>query len=396
MQLSLHRQGQAATIIVVVVGFFITFSAALAESPFPFSATDLVIGIGAGLVYLLLELESERFFAYYPSPQSTAIFFLVQIALILTVQWFLFGYLIWIIALPLVSTAVEQLSPYWRWPVYVTPIIGIVLALGPQNGDPQLIWSLSLSAATAIIFVIVFTQQRVNEQAARERAEQLTNELETANQQLSAYAVQAEELATMAERNRLAREIHDNLGHYLTVVNVQLEAARAVMAENPDKAQDAINKAQGLTQKGLTAVRQSVRALRESPLGNRPLAEAITNLVHESQSTGILAQFSLNGEPHSLPADTELTLYRVAQEGLTNIRKHAQAQQATVGLTYQPHQVQLAITDDGIGTAEPQPNGFGLIGIHERISQLGGTVQIDTAVQQGFSLIVTIPVNGKQ
>ena len=396
MQLSLHRQGQAATIIVVAVGYFITFSAAFAESPFPFSAIDLVIGIGAGLVYLLLELQNERYFARYPSPRGTAVFFLVQIALILTVQWVLFGYLIWLITLPLVSTAVEKLPPYWRWPIYVTPIIGIVLALGPQNGDPQLIWSLSLSAATAIIFVIVFTQQRVNEQAARERAEQLTDELEAANQQLSAYAVQAEELATMAERNRLAREIHDNLGHYLTVVNVQLEAARAVMAANPGKARDAINKAQDLTQKGLTAVRQSVRALRESPLDNRPLAEAITNLVRENQSAGIPTQFSLNGEPHNLPADTELTLYRVAQEGLTNIRKHAQAQQATVNLDYQPHRVQLAIADDGLGTTEPHPNGFGLIGIRERISQLGGTVQIDTAVQQGFTLIVTIPVNGKQ
>ncbi|MCB8946362.1 MAG: sensor histidine kinase, partial [Ardenticatenaceae bacterium] len=92
------------------------------------------------------------------------------------------------------------------------------------------------------------------------------------------------------------------------------------------------------------------------------------------------------------PANSELTLFRVTQEGLTNIRKHAQASQVSVNLTYQPHQVQLSIIDNGLGTDDPTPNGFGLIGIRERISQLGGGVKIGSAAGQGFTLTVTIPV----
>lgn len=392
MQLSLERQGKIAAVVVVLAGYIVTFSAAFSGSVFPFSTTEVVVGLLAGVVYLLLEMQNDQYFVRYPSPRGTAVFFTIQIALVFTVQWFLSGFLIWLIALPMVATAVERLSPYWRWPVYVTPIVGIIVPLWLKTHDSQLLLSISMSATTAVIFVIVFSKIRTNEQTAREKAEELTTELEKANRQLAAYAVQAEELATMAERNRLAREIHDNLGHYLTVVNVQLEAARTILDENPAKAREAMSKAQDLTQKGLTAVRQSVRALRESPLGNRPLTEALHNLADESQNAGIATHFTVTGQPCHLPANSELTLFRVTQEGLTNIRKHAQASQVSVNLTYQPHQVQLSIIDNGLGTDDPTPNGFGLIGIRERISQLGGDVKIGSAAGQGFTLTVTIPV----
>jgi signal transduction histidine kinase len=182
------------------------------------------------------------------------------------------------------------------------------------------------------------------------------------------------------------------LGHYLTVVNVQIEAARAVMATNPAKAQEAMAKAQELTQKGLTAVRQSVRELRESPLENRPLPEAVAALVAETQSAGIATELNVVGDQRPLSANTDLTLYRVAQEGLTNARKHAQATQVQVILDYaRSDNVQLTVQDNGAGTSETSSSGFGLIGIRERITQLGGTMQVDRLPQQGFALTVTVP-----
>jgi signal transduction histidine kinase len=240
--------------------------------------------------------------------------------------------------------------------------------------------------------VAVFAQMRLNEQQARERAEQLMAELESANVQLAAYATQAEELAMTQERNRLAREIHDNLGHYLTIVNVQIEAARVVMDSDPDRALDAMNKAQELTQKGLARVRESVAALRESPVSNRPLGEAIASLVEEAQSSGIVTEFKVTGEPLTLENKVALALYRAAQEGLTNVCKHARASRVDVLLDYQPDQVRLEVRDNGVGAAETA-RGFGLLGIRERMQLLGGRLEISTGVGEGFCLTASVPLS---
>ena len=210
-------------------------------------------------------------------------------------------------------------------------------------------------------------------------------DLEKANAQLAAFATQAEELAMTQERNRLAREIHDNLGHTLTIVNVQIEAAKTVMDTDPDRAMDALNKAQELAQTGLAGVRKSVAALRESPVSNRPLSEAIASLVEEEQSGGIVTEFKVTGEPHPLEHKVALALYRVAQEGLTNVRRHARASRVDVLLDFQPDEVHLEVKDNGMGTAEIA-GGFGFLGIRERMQLLGGKVTINTGVGKGFCL----------
>ena len=122
-----------------------------------------------------------------------------------------------------------------------------------------------LGILVALIFIIIFTRITAREYIARQEVERLARELQDANQKLRVYAVQAEELAISQERNRLAREIHDSLGHYLTVVNVQLEAAKTVLAQDPEPALSAIEKAQTLTKNSLADVRRSVAALRASP-----------------------------------------------------------------------------------------------------------------------------------
>jgi signal transduction histidine kinase len=250
-----------------------------------------------------------------------------------------------------------------------------------------------LTITPAIVFVVIFTRLVTSEHQARQDAEALTADLEEANRQLTAYSTQVEELARSKERNRLAREIHDNLGHYLTVVNVQIRAAQAVMAANPQKAQEALDKAQRLTQEGLDAVRQSVSALRESPLSGRSLDKALKLLVEETESSGIVARLVVRGETFKLDPKVELTLYRAAQEGLTNMRRHARASQVDLILVFSDNsQVALTVADNGVGAAAINEDGYGLLGIQERVDLLGGQMNVDSSPGEGFTLSITLPV----
>ncbi len=297
-----------------------------------------------------------------------------------------------LVGLPLVAFAVERLKPWPRLLVYVGLTAAVVAPIGLRFSPWSEALVNGLTAMTAILFVAAFADMRRKEQQTRERAEQLAAELEEANAQLAAYATQAEELAVTQERNRLAREIHDNLGHYLTIVNVQIEAARVVMESDPARALDAMDKAQELTQKGLARVRESVAALRESPVSNRPLDEAIASLVQEAQSSGIVAEFTVIGEPVALEHKVALALYRAAQEGLTNVCKHARASRVDVLLAYQPAEVRLEVRDNGVGAAQTN-GGFGLLGIRERMQLLGGKLELDTGVGKGFRLTASVPLS---
>jgi signal transduction histidine kinase len=205
--------------------------------------------------------------------------------------------------------------------------------------------------------------------------------------------VQVEELATAKERNRLAREIHDSLGHYLTVINVQIEAARAVIGNDPPRALDALRKAQSLAQEGLADVRRSVAALRASPTEDRPLPEALAALAAENRASGLLTELAVTGAPRPLPPQTELTLYRAMQEGLTNIRKHARAARVDITLDYGDNErVRLVVHDNGVGDSpDGRPGGYGLLGVRERTHLLGGEVRIRSAEGQGFTLEVELP-----
>jgi signal transduction histidine kinase len=173
---------------------------------------------------------------------------------------------------------------------------------------------------------------------------------------------------------------------------VQIEAAKVVMDSDPGRALDAMNKAQDLAQKGLTRVRESVAALRESPVSNRPLSGAIASLVKEAQSRGIVTEFKVAGEPQDLEDKVALALYRAAQEGLTNVRRHARASRVDVLLGFQPSEVRLEVRDNGVGAAETA-GGFGLLGIRERMQLLGGRLEISTGAGRGFRLTASVPLS---
>jgi signal transduction histidine kinase len=328
----------------------------------------------------------------FPANTRNALFFSIQVALVFGIGWTLGPGGNWLIGLPLAALAVERLSSPWRWLVYAGLLAAVILPIGLRYSTWEAAWMNALIISTAIFFTAIYSQSRVNEQHAREKAEELASRLEAAHHQLAEYVLQAEELAAMQERNRLAREIHDNLGHYLTIVNVQIEAAKVILASDLERALDSLNKAQELTKKGLASVREAVSALRTSPLEDRPLQEAISALVEEMQVAGIAAKFELTGEPRCVDEKVALALYRAVQEGLTNVRKHAHASHVDIALDYSKiDKIRLSMRDDGVGAPDTS-GGFGLIGIRERVHLLGGEFKIETQVGKGFCFEVTVPV----
>jgi signal transduction histidine kinase len=301
--------------------------------------------------------------------------------------------LVWLALLPPVAYSVFLLE--WRG---ITAVSGLVLAVFVLNlvrwhGWRSVPYGL-LAFSFGLGFTLVFTLLVVSSEKARWEVQRLVNELAEANRKLREYAVQIEELAATRERNRLAREIHDSLGHYLTVVNVQIEAARALHERDPSGAREALLKAQAHTQEGLREIRRSVAALRASPLDSRLLGEALQEVVADSRAAGLMAELQVVGHPRPLSPPAELTLYRAGQEGLTNVRKHAGTAQAHLVLDFsQPGSVRLTVTDEGMGVSTETSSevGFGLLGLRERAQLLGGTVRTHSTPGAGFKLDVEVP-----
>ena len=244
--------------------------------------------------------------------------------------------------------------------------------------------AIALIYGVGIVFVVVFTRVAASEREARTAVAE-------ANQLLRDHAVQVEELATTKERNRLAREIHDSLGHYLTVVNVQIGAAQAILELDRQRALDHLSKAQALTQEGLAEVRHSVAALRASPIESRPLPEALAKLAEQWNAAGLHTKFVVAGTTRPLTPQANLTLYRAAQEALTNVGKHAHASSVELYLDYcDERSIRLRIKDDGLGSANSE-GGFGLLGVRERVQLLNGAVHVRAGAGEGFSLEVELP-----
>lgn len=389
---SFRSYRQIVVFIVVGLGYGLALADNIRQGVLALSILETIVLLAAGLAFLILNLNEERLLDERPARWKVPLYFIVQLTLFtLSVQ--IAGTVngVWLVAMPLVGTAVGRL-PIWAQ-IAVSAFILLVLAWRPaMEAGWQVGISLMISVLPAIIFVALFVKLLMREEDARNRAEKLAHDLEAANRQLSAYVAQAEELAISKERNRLAREIHDSLGHYLTVINVQLQAALTVLDDDRQQAVTAVETAQQLTQEGLASVRQSVSALRESPLGDKPLAEAINALVQETQRAGIVVETELLGQPRRLEAAAELALYRTVQEGLTNARKHSRASRVDLSLDYNdPQRVRLVIRDNGVGAESVDSGGFGLLGVRERVQLLGGAVQIETGPGKGFSLTMAIP-----
>ncbi|GAA1038759.1 hypothetical protein GCM10009557_55680 [Virgisporangium ochraceum] len=250
------------------------------------------------------------------------------------------------------------------------------IGMSPRDGLRE---GLGLLAAAA--FTAVVTRLLVREQQARV-------EMAEAHGRLRAYALQAETLAAAQERNRVARDIHDGLGHALTVVQMQIKAARAVI-DDAERADTVLAKAQNQAEEALREVRRSVSALRE-PAAPVPLPEALKALAEETSAAGVPTGLEVVGTVRSLPERAHESLFRAAQEGLTNVRRHAGATRADLTLDYtRPALVVLSVRDDGVGRA-PDGQGFGLTGIRERAALAGGRMDLESVPGKGTTLSVEV------
>ncbi len=296
-----------------------------------------------------------------------------------------------LLLLPLVGQAVVLLEELWVYLINAA-LLGIyVISAGSYAASWSVVWSNMPIFLAGQVFIMVFTQSSVNEGRARKEVERLVEELQAANQRLREYAVQAEELAVTKERNRLAREIHDGLGHFLTTIHMEIQAASAVMSRDPQKALSLLEKAQALSEDALADVRSSVGSLRASPDENLPLPEMMEKLVQTCGVINLDAEFKVVGHPRTLSPAAHLTLYRAAQESINNICKHSQASQVWMALDYMDQQkIRFSIQDNGVG-ADELNGGYGLLGLRERINLLNGDLRIQTAPDQGFRLEIEIP-----
>ena len=252
-----------------------------------------------------------------------------------------------------------------------------------------------------LIFAITIARTVTKEKESRVQAEQLLTELETSHQQLKAYSEQVAELATTRERNRLARDIHDTLGHYLTVINVQLEKALAFRKLNPQEADQAVSDAKRLASEALQDVRISVGALRATEEAFT-FSTAITNLAARVRSEALSIEVVITGSDGGFSKQALITLYRIAQEGLTNIQKHARASSVCLSIHFLEYEAQLSMSDNGHGfdisllhRRQPGQDGqygqYGLLGVQERLETVGGHLQVDSHPGEGTHLQVTVP-----
>jgi two-component system, NarL family, sensor kinase len=202
-------------------------------------------------------------------------------------------------------------------------------------------------------------------------------------------------LGAVEERNRLAREIHDTLAQGLTATALQLESADALLDAGSEKAHEPLRRALSLTRSNLEEARRSVLDLRASPLEGRPLSEALKALVERWEAeTGIAARYGAVNGSRPLPPSVEAALYRICQEALTNVARHAGAERATVRLVATPDRVRLAVEDDGRGfdAAGVPEDRHGIVGMRERAEVLGGTLEVSSGPGEGTRIEVTVPL----
>ncbi len=203
-----------------------------------------------------------------------------------------------------------------------------------------------------------------------------------------------EELTIAQERNRIAREMHDTLGHRLTIAAVQLEGAQRLVYTDPQRTDRILATVREQVREGLGELRRTVAMLRASVEEDMPIQDALTKLVSQVQeATGLNIHLTIEDCPPDLPAPHRLALYRAAQESLTNIQRHSNASEAWLHLDQRDGKMTLFVSDNGIGISPEQMKaGLGLSGLGERASILGGDLFIDPRPGGGTQITFRFPM----
>jgi signal transduction histidine kinase len=270
---------------------------------------------------------------------------------------------------------------------------GLVLAIGvaalATYRDP--IANLDGFIATSVIFGIVWTIAfalgRKFEEAdeAKQRAARAERERE---ERASA--------AVTEERTRIARELHDVVGHSVSVMTVQASAVRRLLRPEQQREREALLVVERTGREALAEMRRMVGVLRrpeEGPaLAPQPSLEHLNKLVDQAREAGLPVDLRVEGDPRPLPAGVDLTAYRLVQEGLTNALKHAKAEWAEVLVHYGAGDIEVTVSDNGQGVDSGDGGGHGLVGMRERVAVYGGVLEAGTRPEGGYRLRARLPV----
>ncbi|MBB1152538.1 MULTISPECIES: sensor histidine kinase [Amycolatopsis] len=209
------------------------------------------------------------------------------------------------------------------------------------------------------------------------------------------------ELAVVEERLRIARELHDVVSHHLSVISVQANLARYVFESAPDTARGALDTITGTTTEALDELRRLLSVLRpphHEPGEYRPQPglEELPSLVSRVREAGLTVRLRVTGTPRTLPSGQQLCAYRVAQEALTNVLKHAPDSFAALDVEYLSDALRLSVADSGGGPrADGNPAGHGLVGMRERARMYGGEIEIGPREPAGFEVVLTLPYSDR-
>lgn len=301
---------------------------------------------------------------------------------------------IFVIIFFVLSVTAAMLFEPREWAAWIAAFVALTFLYflsthGWQNGLIN-----AIIYAGAYYFFATFAKSMADARKAEAESQRLLDELLAAHQQLQDYANQVEELAIVEERSRLAREMHDTVGHRLTVSAVQLEAAQRLFAKEPARAEQMVGTVREQIGEALAELRQTVAALRAPVEEDLCLDVSLQRLVEQFwQGTGIMVELEMPAELPELPPQHRRALYRAAQESLTNVQRHAQAKNVWMQLQRQDGAIVLYVSDDGVGIPPKlEPGGFGLKGLQERAAQLGGQFHLSPRPGGGTLATFFIPL----
>lgn len=216
--------------------------------------------------------------------------------------------------------------------------------------------------------------------------------LQDVHQQLSDYSKQVEELTTIRERNQIAREIHDTVGHKMTALLVQLQLAREYMQIDSEKTNEILKTCEHLTRNSLEEIRMSVRTLREDDNQHVSFLQSLRVMMNDfSKMTELETTLDIEGDPSVISPTLQPTIIRIIQESLTNAKRHGLATKCQITIFIKQDLIHIEIHDNGIGTTKVV-HGFGLVNMKERVQEHGGNIQFKSNETDGFTVMVDFPL----
>ena len=265
----------------------------------------------------------------------------------------------------------------------------IVLVFSPQDDEGALQQLLEMVTQLGFALAVgeAIRSRREFLDAIRDRAERVAHEHELEARQ------RVEE-----ERLRMARDVHDVVAHAIATISTQAAVGVHVGREEPERALEALESIKGVSNRALQDLRHALGALRdgggEESTHPTPSVEGVPELVRQARAAGVPVDLRMEGAPADLPAALQVAIYRIVQEGLTNVMRHAGGARATVLVEVSAEEVAVEVRDDGSGTpttATAAGTGSGLAGMHERAGALGGSLQSGALVGGGFRVRAVLP-----